>query len=231
MRKPRPTFRAWLAEGVRLANRHDGMQWKIGDWWNAGEKWKRRSKTFLASDQWPGPEPSTCYTCGWVASRFPISRRREVLTWGHHREAAPLVPETADRLLDWCEEPLTKGGRRRSIQELRRLVYIARASEVARKGLPLLAAAPMRPRKTYSEWGELPARQGNPSMQAALDALGAALDRCLLQGVSPVDVRYMIWVRFGRLTEAYYSSRLARRRLLQGLPVLDEAAAHACAAD
>jgi hypothetical protein len=199
------------------------VQWEIGDWWNSGERWKRRASTLAASDQWTGPEVSTCYTCGWVASRFEISRRREKLTWGHHREVASLLPENTDRLLDWCEEPLAKEGRRRSIRELRQLVYIEHAHESALQQLPLLAAAPMQPRKKPR--AQPP--QANSSMQDALDRLGTALDRCMLQCVPRADVQYMIWVRFERLSEAYYGSRLARRRLLQGLPALDEADAAA----
>jgi hypothetical protein len=38
------------------------------------------------------------------------SRRREVLTFNHHLEVTALDdPAEADRLLDWCEEPLHAG--------------------------------------------------------------------------------------------------------------------------
>jgi hypothetical protein len=39
----------------------------------------------------------------WVCGQFETSRRREVLSFIHHREVAGLAPTDADRLLDWCE--------------------------------------------------------------------------------------------------------------------------------
>jgi hypothetical protein len=46
-----------------------------------------------------------------VARVFETSRRREDLTFNHHREVAALPPDEADALLDWCEEtPKPRGG-------------------------------------------------------------------------------------------------------------------------
>src|SRR5215469_16466364 len=58
--------------------------------------------------QWPVP--------------FETSRRRDVLSFSHHREVALLPPEDADRWLDWAEEPLRDRGKPRSTRELRRQV-------------------------------------------------------------------------------------------------------------
>jgi len=37
---------------------------------------------------------------GWVAGAIETSRRRDVLSWSHHREVAGLIPKEQDRLLD-----------------------------------------------------------------------------------------------------------------------------------
>jgi hypothetical protein len=39
-----------------------------------------------------------------VCRKFETSRRREDLTFNHHREVAALAPDEADALLDWCGE-------------------------------------------------------------------------------------------------------------------------------
>jgi hypothetical protein len=54
-----------------------------------------------------------------VCRKFETSRRREALTFAHHRNVAGLPSEEADRLLDWCEEMIAKTGRPRTIRELR----------------------------------------------------------------------------------------------------------------
>jgi len=45
------------------------------------------------------------------ARAFETSRRRDVLSFSHHREVALLSPADADRWLDWAEEPLRDRGK------------------------------------------------------------------------------------------------------------------------
>jgi hypothetical protein len=54
-----------------------------------------------------------------VARAFETSRRRDTLSFSHHREVASLSTQDADRLLDWAEQPLRNDGRPRSTRELR----------------------------------------------------------------------------------------------------------------
>ncbi|MBV9244447.1 MAG: hypothetical protein JO366_06505 [Methylobacteriaceae bacterium] len=48
----------------------------------------------------------------FTAAKFETSRRREVLSFSHHREGASLPAAEVDALLDWCEEAIgtTDGG-------------------------------------------------------------------------------------------------------------------------
>src|ERR1035437_5874421 len=54
-----------------------------------------------------------------VCRKFETSRRREDLTFKHHREVAALPPDEAEALLDWCEETPNP----RSTRELRGEVH------------------------------------------------------------------------------------------------------------
>ena len=58
-----------------------------------------------------------CADCAWVAAKFETSRRREVLSFEHHRIVAKLSSEEADELLDWCCTTTT--GRCHSTRERR----------------------------------------------------------------------------------------------------------------
>jgi hypothetical protein len=41
-----------------------------------------------------------------VCRKFETSQRRDVLSFNHRREVAPLPPAETDRLLDWCQETI-----------------------------------------------------------------------------------------------------------------------------
>jgi len=110
----------WEAAGVILAKIDRGVGWWIGDWWAFGEKTYGKRKAATDKDGWKGPTFQACADCGMVSRKFETSRRREVLGFTHHREVAALDPATADKLLDWCEEPLKAGEKSpRSTRELR----------------------------------------------------------------------------------------------------------------
>ena len=48
-----------------------------------------------------GPAYESCRAAARVAKDFETSRRRDLLSFQHHREVAALPPDEAD---DWCEE-------------------------------------------------------------------------------------------------------------------------------
>lgn len=115
------TFDQWRDIGIQLGRARTRLNWCIGDWWIfGGHNYGDRRQQAIA---WGGPTFQTCEDCGWVARRFEPSRRREALSFTHHREVAGLDPAEADRLLDWCSE----GKIRRSTSDLR--------NEIRRRGL------------------------------------------------------------------------------------------------
>lgn len=114
---PYPT---WCDVGKRLAEVSHACQWWIGDWFNHGAERFGEASARAIADQL-GLEARTVWDCAWVSRRVPTSRRREVLSFSHHREVAPLDPTLADQVLDraasqqWNREQL-----RSAVRALRR---------------------------------------------------------------------------------------------------------------
>ena len=109
----------WIKAGEMLATVDQSKQWWLGDWWNAGVAWGDGKD---ACDR-IGIEYQSTQDCGSVSNAFQFSRRREKLTFTHHREVCALESdEERDRFLDWCLEPLEDGNRVRSTRELREAI-------------------------------------------------------------------------------------------------------------
>jgi hypothetical protein len=123
------TIEEWKQLGNSLARVENATNWWLGDWWAYGEHCYGDRKDLISQDDWTGPSFETCMAAGSVCRAFKeTSRRRQVLSFSHHREVAPLRREVADKLLDWCEEPLKSGGKRpRSVKDLRVRVKEIRA--------------------------------------------------------------------------------------------------------
>jgi hypothetical protein len=109
----------WIGIGRVLGTIERAAPWWIGDWWQHAEHRYGERKAIAEAVGWSGPAYQTCMNLGWVCGRFETSRRREVLSFGHHGEVAGLHPQEADVLLDFAEEPLRGGGGARSIVEMR----------------------------------------------------------------------------------------------------------------
>ena len=98
----------WADIGILLARIDASTRWWVGDWWNHGVNNYGDRKTMVESPAWQGPSFQTCANAASVCRAFETSRRREVLTFGHHAEVSALDPREADRLLDWAEAPLVR---------------------------------------------------------------------------------------------------------------------------
>ncbi len=75
----------WAEVGILLARIDASTPWWVGDWWNHGIKNYGARKTMVESQAWQGPSFQTCANAASVCRAFETSRRREVLTFGHHR--------------------------------------------------------------------------------------------------------------------------------------------------
>jgi hypothetical protein len=111
----------WAAAGRRIGAVGRCIQWLLGDWiayGNAkfGERYARAAKI-------TGYDAQTLMNMVYVASRFPISRRREALSWSHHETLAALGVEEQDR---WLDQAATH---RWSVADLRMMVRSSRGRE------------------------------------------------------------------------------------------------------
>lgn len=93
----------WLACGQLLAEVEGAVQWWIGDWWAFGEHSYGVRKGLVESDDWHGPAFDTCAAAARVCRDFETCRRRQVLSFSHHREVAGLPDADADYWLDQAE--------------------------------------------------------------------------------------------------------------------------------
>jgi N6-adenosine-specific RNA methylase IME4 len=109
----------WRSAGELLGKVERSVSWWLGDWWAFGERRYGVRKSIVDADDWDGPTFESCQNAASVCRAFESSRRREVLSFKHHAEAARLDADEADALLDWCEETIATTGKPRSTRELR----------------------------------------------------------------------------------------------------------------
>jgi hypothetical protein len=109
----------WAAVGQTLCRMQSQFDWATGDWWAFGAARYGERKSILDSKDWTGPAYQTCRNAAVVSRAFAMSQRRDNLSFSHHAEVAALPPDEADRLLAWAEAPLARGGKRRTVDELK----------------------------------------------------------------------------------------------------------------
>ena len=98
---PDLSFEEWSDYGERLFAMEHGVMWAIGDWWIYGDhRYGERAAAVLDSRY----SFKTFADAGWVARSVESSRRRELLTFSHHKEVAPLPPEEQNYWLDEAEK-------------------------------------------------------------------------------------------------------------------------------
>lgn len=96
------TFDQWVEMGRSLCEGQRVVNWWIGDWWAAGShRYGERAKA--AAQGIFGREFQSLMDMASVSRSFEPSRRREVLSFTHHREVAALPPDEADKLLERAE--------------------------------------------------------------------------------------------------------------------------------
>lgn len=94
----------WEQAGLALGRIEGSLSWWLGDWWAFGEQRYGERKALVESEAWHGPSFQACMDAASVCRRFETSRRREVLTFNHHREVIGLPEAEAGFVLDWAEE-------------------------------------------------------------------------------------------------------------------------------
>jgi len=88
----------WIAAGRRLGVIGRGSQWWIGDWLLFGTA--RFGERYVEASRVTGYDPKSLRNMRYVASRVPVSLRRDNLRWSHHALLAALEPEEQEIWLD-----------------------------------------------------------------------------------------------------------------------------------
>lgn len=91
-------FAEWAAVGGLIGRIRRASLWWVGDWLNYGER--VYGESYAQAMDATGLDYGTLRNAAWVASRFPLSRRRDNLSFAHHQAVAPLLPENQQRWLD-----------------------------------------------------------------------------------------------------------------------------------
>lgn len=93
----------------------DSFQWAIGDYILAGEA--RFGELAAQLQEKLGISPAQRQQYARVAERIPYPRRREELSWSHHRSVVALEPDEQDR---WLDAAIEKHWTRNELESERR---------------------------------------------------------------------------------------------------------------
>ena len=121
-----PPLSVWKEAGKSLGKIQGAVQWWIGDWLNYGEKKYR--EMYAQALKETEMKYGTLADLKYVASRIESSRRRENLTWAHHREVAPMESDEQDKWLDLAEKG-NSDGKPWKVKDLRRAIKESKPSE------------------------------------------------------------------------------------------------------
>lgn len=115
-----PNYEQWEAFGCALKHLEGAVHWWIGDWVNFGESayGEKYSQAIGAT----GFAYGTLRDDAWVAGQYELSRRRDKLEWGYHREVANLSIDEQNRLLDRAEQ---EGWTRHQLREAKKALLPA----------------------------------------------------------------------------------------------------------
>jgi len=98
----RISFEKWLGIGIRLSSILSSSAWCLGDWLVYGES--AFEGRYREAVERTALDYQTLRNYAWVVRKFPLSRRRDKLAFGHHAEVAALSEPEQDYWLGKAEE-------------------------------------------------------------------------------------------------------------------------------
>ena len=162
------TYDQWadLGRGLNVSRKmvkSASHMWWIGDWLAYGEH--NIGEAYAAAVESTGYEKNTLYQAKTVSLAIPPKRRREGLTWSHHRAVVSLSEADQDHLLDMAiEDGLTQA----QVKKMASAIKAAVAGEV--NGAPAAEQAGEAGQERTEE--ELPSPEATEQHHArALEAL------------------------------------------------------------
>jgi hypothetical protein len=121
------SFEKWLGIGRQLSAVVTSSAWCLGDWLVFGES--AYNGRYREAIEQTSLDYKTLRNYAWVTRRFPLSRRRDSLSFGHHAEVAALPECEQDYWLRKAED------RRWSRNQLRREVRASLGARSPEDGL------------------------------------------------------------------------------------------------
>jgi N6-adenosine-specific RNA methylase IME4 len=108
---PGLSFERWQALGRNLLLMQRAVMWWIGDWLNYGER--AYGEKYSQAIEMTGYDYQTLRDAAWVSGSIELSRRRDNLSFSHHKEVASLTPARQNEWLAVAErDGLTQKGLR-----------------------------------------------------------------------------------------------------------------------
>jgi hypothetical protein len=95
-------FERWLVIGRQLAGINSSTAWCLGDWLVYGER--AYASRYREAIERTSLDYQTLRNYAWVANRFPLSRRQDSVSFGHHAEVAALPAAEQDYWLRKAQE-------------------------------------------------------------------------------------------------------------------------------
>ena len=148
-------FDAWSKMGVQVGALADASAWWIGDWLIYGQQ--AYPDRYRSAIELTGFSYQTLRNYSWVASRFPLYRRRDTISFGHHAEVASLPEE--DREM-WLSRAVTYGWSRNELRMRLRnggrptaeSLPLAIALQIEEQRRELWQAAAIAQGRTLADW-------------------------------------------------------------------------------
>jgi hypothetical protein len=149
--RPGVPFDTWTTIGRQVAVVGNATAWWLGDWLAYGQA--AYGGRYRAAVEATGLDYQTLRNYASVARRFPLSRRRDKLSFQHHAEVAALPERDQD---EWLDAALEEGWSR---NELRRRVHADVPAPQQRGGGPASVQLIVLPARA-ERWRAAAARHG-----------------------------------------------------------------------
>ena len=116
------TYDKWASIGTKLREMNTASRWWLGDWVIYGERYLAETYTQALEDT--DYDKETVRGFAYVCERFEPERRRDDVSWSHHRVVAALPPKEADRWLKLAAK------NNWTVKELKKEIRKAKAEDV-----------------------------------------------------------------------------------------------------
>ena len=118
------SFEAWIRLGEELSSFATSSAWCLGDWLIYGETFF--SGRYQDAIERTSLDYQTLRNCAWIARKFPVYRRHDGLSFGHHAEVASLPEPEQDY---WLRKAKSLGWSRNALRSQVRLSLKERAND------------------------------------------------------------------------------------------------------